>query len=420
MFKKTIFFLFIVPAFLMASEYGSINHLYVKDKSKVIIVTEGVKKINYFELSSPERIVIDYYNAENKLINDAKNVEVSKDAKIKNVRTNQFDRETVRTVIELQKPYKYEITRLNGEILVEISDEMRTVKEGKKTENAVEPVNNDNNIDTHMIEENDILNIIVTPADEVSKEIVVQSDGKITLSLLGEIKVKGLTVSQLKKLIEERLREYVENPRVSVTVKTFGYRNIFITGHVVKAGVYNYKEGMKLLELITLAGGFADKTDLKNVKIYRGEDKDKKTIIIDASKLREESKDVALFAGDIIEVSKIIGEIFMIGEIRNQGSYEYKENLKLIELISKAGGFTDKAEISSVRILRGNPPKSIIVDVGKIMRGEQSSDFVLEPGDLVFVSKSSISGWNWFVDNIVPSITLITALITAYFVITRK
>jgi polysaccharide export outer membrane protein len=265
-----------------------------------------------------------------------------------------------------------------------------------------------NQAHNYKIDIGDVLSIIVTPAEEVSKEVTVAQDGTISIMYVGAIRVKGLTIQEVKELIEEKLKKYVTSPKVTVTLKSFGYRKVFLTGYVSHPGDYNYKEGMKLLELISLAGGFTEKANTKEIRITRSG----QVTFVNAEELKQKGEDFLLLPNDFIEVSRIKGEIFVYGEVKSAGVYEFKENFSLLELISRAGGFTDNANINKVKVVRKG--KVIEININKIFDGDLTQNIVLEPGDIVIVPRSGISTWNWILSNVVPTLSLITSILLIY------
>ncbi len=131
---------------------------------------------------------------------------------------------------------------------------------------------------TYTIKAGDTLNIVITPTDDLSKEVQVQSDGKITLKLIGEIQASGITLKELSSRIEKEYEKYVTKPVVSVTLKEFGKRKVYVMGQAKGSGSYDYRDGITVLELVSLAGGFSIEAELSQVKVFRGTG-DKRTIL---------------------------------------------------------------------------------------------------------------------------------------------
>jgi polysaccharide export outer membrane protein len=170
------------------------------------------------------------------------------------------------------------------------------------------PSSNDTN---YYISSGDTLNISVAPADEFSKEVIVSPDGTIELPLLGSIKVSGMSIDELEKILTGMFSKYVSNPKVSITVKRFSSYRVGVIGQIQKSGYYDYNDGMKLLDLITLAGGPADYADSNNIMVYR-KTKDEKGNLkedifnVSMDKFFEGSldKNISLLPGDIVYIPR--------------------------------------------------------------------------------------------------------------------
>lgn len=119
---------------------------------------------------------------------------------------------------------------------------------------------------SYIIGENDMLAIDVWKEKEISREIPVRPDGKISLPLIGEIQAAGLTPLQLQDNITQDLKAYIDNPEVTVIVDDPRSHQFNIVGQVARPGTYPLSESMTVLDAIAEAGGFKDFA--KQTKIY--------------------------------------------------------------------------------------------------------------------------------------------------------
>ena len=124
---------------------------------------------------------------------------------------------------------------------------------------------------SYKIGPNDILNIFVWKEAELTRDVTVMPDGKITYPLIGEIIAQGQTASELKKIITERLQNFVTAPEVTVIVKESRSQVIYSIGKVTKPGPYPLAPGMTAMQALSAAGGFAEWADPKNILIVRKE-----------------------------------------------------------------------------------------------------------------------------------------------------
>jgi polysaccharide export outer membrane protein len=123
----------------------------------------------------------------------------------------------------------------------------------------------------YVIGPEDVLNIVFWRDKDMSSEVTVRPDGRITLPLLNEIQVSGKTPEQLRDALMTAAAKYVEDPNVSVVVKAINSRKVFITGQVAKPGAYSLAAPTTVMQLIALAGGLHEYADAKNIIVIRTE-----------------------------------------------------------------------------------------------------------------------------------------------------
>jgi polysaccharide export outer membrane protein len=129
---------------------------------------------------------------------------------------------------------------------------------------AAKPSPND-----YVIGEQDVLTIIVWKERELSGQVVVRPDGKITLPLVNEIKVVGMTPAQLQLLLTEKFKPFVNIPQVTVEVNQINSRKVYLIGEVQKTGTFPVNSSTTVLEVIAQAGGLRDFAKRKDVYILR-------------------------------------------------------------------------------------------------------------------------------------------------------
>ena len=123
----------------------------------------------------------------------------------------------------------------------------------------------------YLIGPNDILSIFVWKEPELTREVTVMPDGRITFPLAGEISAQGQTVSQLKKSVTQRLEKYITAPEVTVIIRESRSQTIYTLGKILRPGPYPLAPNMTVLQALSSAGGFAEWADPKNILIVRRE-----------------------------------------------------------------------------------------------------------------------------------------------------
>ena len=157
----------------------------------------------------------------------------------------------------------------------------------------------------YVIGPEDVLYIHVWKEDVLSRTVPVRMDGNISLPLIHEIKAAGLTPLQLEAAITEKLKGFYENPNVSVTVIETNSFKVYISGEVMKPGVYRLREETTILQIIPMAGGFTDWAKQKKILVIRKENGKEKRFTVDykkAIKGVDPNSNVALKPGDTIIV----------------------------------------------------------------------------------------------------------------------
>ena len=123
----------------------------------------------------------------------------------------------------------------------------------------------------YLIGPEDVLSIVYWKDKDMSTEVAVRPDGRISVPLLNDIQAAGLTPEQLRERLTEDSKKYIEDPSVTVVVKVINSRKVFITGEVGKPGPYPLVAPMTVLQLIALAGGLRDYAQTKKIVIVRTE-----------------------------------------------------------------------------------------------------------------------------------------------------
>ena len=158
----------------------------------------------------------------------------------------------------------------------------------------------------YLIGPGDSLTIFVWRNPEISGQYVVRPDGKVTTSLVEDIDVSGRTPTMLAREIEEKLSNYINNPRVTVSVNGFSgplSEQVRVIGQALSPSAVNYTEHMTLLDLMIVVGGLTDFADGNSAKLVRVVDGKKKTYdlaIDDLVKDGDISKNIDMLPGDIV------------------------------------------------------------------------------------------------------------------------
>jgi polysaccharide export outer membrane protein len=126
----------------------------------------------------------------------------------------------------------------------------------------------------YLVGAGDVLYVNVWENPDLTMDVIVRPDGRISFPLIHEVQAEGLTLVQLSKVISDRLKEFVRVPDVSVSLRQISGAKIIILGEVHNPGRYSLEDHKNLLEAVSLAGGFTRDAVTKSViVIHNGLDK---------------------------------------------------------------------------------------------------------------------------------------------------
>ena len=157
----------------------------------------------------------------------------------------------------------------------------------------------------YVIGPEDVLGINFWREAEMTGDVTVRPDGRVTLPLLGEVNAAGLTPDALKQRITEAANKLFEDPSVTVTVRQINSRKVYITGNVTTPGSHPLTGERTVLQVIALAGGLTEFADRKNISIVRtdgGKQQIFKLNYNDVSRGKRLEQNIVLKPGDTIVV----------------------------------------------------------------------------------------------------------------------
>jgi polysaccharide export outer membrane protein len=243
----------------------------------------------------------------------------------------------------------------------------------------------------------DLLEISVFGLNDLNKTVRVSEDGKISLPLLGEVPVEGLTKGECEKKISQLLEEkWLQNPQVTIFIREYQSKRISLLGAVRNSGPYELLGRRSLLEIISQAGGLTSEAGNEILVMRRLPDGLTQTIRISIQDLvlkGDPALNIILEPSDIVNIpiDKII-RIYVFGQVRTPGALEVKmSNIPtVVRAIAQAGGFSDRAAQGSVIIKRVDEKgkeKEIRVNCKDILKGKKK-DIPLQENDVVFVPET--------------------------------
>lgn len=121
----------------------------------------------------------------------------------------------------------------------------------------------------YVIQPGDALEIFVWKEPELSREVLVRPDGRISFPLIQDMDASGMTPEELRSRVEELLSQYLSAPNVTVIVTQINHYKIYVTGKVQNPQSFTLPEPVNVLQALSIAGGFAEYADESDIKIVR-------------------------------------------------------------------------------------------------------------------------------------------------------
>ncbi len=261
----------------------------------------------------------------------------------------------------------------------------------------------------YVLGPNDQILIRAPEAEEIdNRPFRIDGDGNVNLPLVGHLHVAGMSLQELEADLVKRLREYIREPQVFVTVVQFRSEPVFFVGLFAKPGVYPLQGNRTLVEMLSTVGGI-QRDAARRIKITRHEeygpiplpeavvDPEKKisTVEVSVGSLTQNmnpAENILLQPYDEISVGRA-ELVYVNGEVTRVGGVDLAERdtIPIAQVLAQSGGFTREAKKDKVRILRpveGTSRRFVIeVDVAELLEG-RGLDTPLQPGDIVYVPRS--------------------------------
>lgn len=255
----------------------------------------------------------------------------------------------------------------------------------------------------YRIGPDDLLDIIVFEAEELSRSVRVSGGGEISMPLLGVLPASGKTPREMEGLLVDRLTgEYMVDPQVTVTVTEMQSHPVSVVGAVNQPGVVQIRGSKTLLEVLALANGLAEDAGEK-VVVMRAEQNvsfastagAETSEVVDLTQLLESadpSHNVSVYPGDIVKVQRA-GVIYVVGEVARPGSFPLRssEELTVLRAVALGEGLLPSASKSGaviIRTMESGAQTEVPLDLGDILAG-RAPDLRLQSEDILFVPNST-------------------------------
>ena len=255
---------------------------------------------------------------------------------------------------------------------------------------------------SYKIGAGDVLSVNVADFPTLSTQSTVAPDGAISMPLLHQVAMTGLTVDQATALLTKRYKKYVIDPVVTVSLIQKHPQFVVFSGEVNRPGSLDYRPGMHLVQALAEVGGLvvngnpatgsstavgssATVADPSHVSIAH-EDGTQVTLNVTShpENLSGTPTDVLLAPGDVITVPQQLGKINVTGQVAHPGVIPYRDNMTVFDAVSDAGYNADAADLPNATLTHNGKTTAINLEP-MLLHGDMTANVALAPGDQISI-----------------------------------
>jgi polysaccharide export outer membrane protein len=251
----------------------------------------------------------------------------------------------------------------------------------------------------------DVLHLTVFRQKDLELEVRVPEGGSFAFPLIGDVQAAGKSVKAVENEVRTRLEEkYLYRAGVTVTVKEYAVRSVYVMGGVQKPGGYELHPNRRLtvLQLISTAGGYTDRAQKEYSQLIRRKANDERELIrfsaaeIERAVARGKVEaDMELLPDDLVVIPSAARVVYVLGQVNKPGSFDLPADTRITVsmAVSQAGSWTKFASIANIQVLRQSPtgdPLKLSVNLDAVVGGRLEQDLELRPGDVVMVPQRAL------------------------------
>lgn len=251
------------------------------------------------------------------------------------------------------------------------------------------PVNNVPVPSTYVLGPGDSLRILMYGMDDSEMNLVVNRDGSIDFPELGNISIAGMTFSEARSYIKNRVSKQMIGIEISISIGRLRSIDVFMAGEARVPGAYTVSGLSTVSQLLFVAGGITDIGSLRNIQVKRSSNLVASFDLYDLLTKGNVGGDIRLESGDVILIPPAKKSIFIDGAVRRPGRYELKEDETIADLIELIGGFENRAYVKQIHIERYDRNTDIPSIINLDLTNKLNLDFKVTDGDIIRVAEVS-------------------------------
>ena len=260
----------------------------------------------------------------------------------------------------------------------------------------------------------DLLAVDVWGRDGLGSKQTIGPDGRISLPVVGGMKIADQTADEAGKSATEAMARYFKDVVATVRVEDYRSNRVVVLGRVAKPGVLQFESRPTLLDAIARAGAFpvggvgADKTALNQVAIFRGRDR---VVWVDLKSLLNTSSlalNLRLKRDDVIYIPDSNTQlVYVLGEVHTPGAYRLTPDMSFLAALATAGGPNEDGDQEKVHLVRPHDGAATEIDFKDLVDGRADVNYSLKEGDVLYVPRRAARKFGYFMQQISPLTTLI-------------
>ena len=262
----------------------------------------------------------------------------------------------------------------------------------------------------YRIGSGDTVRVDVFGRPEVSGKHVVGPDGRISVPIVGEVDLSDRTREEARGLLEKGLRSYYTQPHVTFAVEEYVSNRVTVLGRVERAGMLKFPHPPTLAEVLASAGAMPilDKqATLTRAAILRGREK---LIWVDLKALLngDPAYNLRMKKGDVVFIPDSADTaVYVLGQVGKPGSYRLTPRMTLLDAIAQAGGPNEDAKPEAIGLYRAGANQIEVIAFKDLINPARGVNYALEDGDVVFVPRSGIADFGYFMRQISPGLSVL-------------
>jgi protein involved in polysaccharide export with SLBB domain len=251
--------------------------------------------------------------------------------------------------------------------------------------------------DDYRIKPGDNLGITVMDEQDLTKHVIVDPQGSITLPLVNQVVVANMTLPQATKDLTQRLAVFIKSPQVTVELVETVKMQVNVSGEVRSPGLYTLTSSTRLMDAVTQAGGYTQSADLSKVAVTHS---DGSVTAVNLNKFlqgTDVTTNIPLTGGDTVVIPArqvdVIGTVSVLGAVHQPGERPLMKGTTFTEAIMAAGGPTELADTMKITIRHQGSAETSPVNYASAVGGDHTSDIELKPGDVIYVDTRAELGY---------------------------